>query len=126
MNHSFLQDLNSRNALLKQSLLKLCVQDGDYNIADLSKELNTSIPTTTKLVGELIEEGFLVERGKQDTNGGRRPSIYGLNPNAGYFIGIEVRKTDIGISIMDFKGTIVEFIEEIPSSEKAAGRSQNP
>ena len=114
MKHSFLQHLNNRNSLLKQQLLKSCVRDGDNNIADLSKELNTSIPTTTKLVSELIEDGFLEDRGKQDTNGGRRPSIYGLNPNAGYFIGIEVRKSDLNIAVMDFKGTILELLEEIP------------
>ena len=123
MNHSFLQHLNNRNSLLKQSLLKLCVRDGDYNIADLSKELNTSIPTTTKLVGELIDEGFLEDRGKQDTNGGRRPSIYGLNPDAGFFVGTEVRKSDLNIAVMDFKGTMLQFVEEIPFELEATAES---
>lgn len=114
MNHSFLQNINSKNALLKQSLLKSCVNEGDFNIADISKELNTSIPTATKLVGELIEEGFIEDKGKCDTNGGRRPSMYGLNPSAGYFIGVEVKKNEINIAVMDFKGAIINYINEIP------------
>jgi hypothetical protein len=67
----------------------------------LSKELDTSIPTTTKLVGELLEDGLLMDMGKVGTNGGRRPSIYGLNPSAGYFVGVDIRRKFIGFAVTD-------------------------
>ena len=51
MNGSFLNNIDGKNAILKQNILGLCINDGDYSIADLSKELGTSIPTITKLVG---------------------------------------------------------------------------
>lgn len=112
--NSFLNNLDGKNAILKQKIMGLCINEGDYSIADLSKELSTSIPTITKLVGELIEEGFLEDMGKLGTNGGRRPSIYGLNPSAGYFVGIEIRKSDISVAVANFKGQIVDYQEEIP------------
>ena len=74
----FLNNIDSKNLLIKQKILGLCITDGNFSLADMSKELNISIPTTTKLIEELIEEGFLEDMGKQDTSGGRRPSIYGL------------------------------------------------
>ena len=114
MNESFLNNTGGKNAILKKQIIALCVNEGDYSIADLSKELNTSIPTITKLVGELIEEGFIVDMGKQGTNGGRRPSIYGLNPSAGYFVGIDVRNNDIGVAITNFKGQIADVTVEFP------------
>lgn len=114
MNASFLNNLDGKNSILKQKILGLCVNEGDYSLADLSKELGTSIPTITKLVGELIDEGYLEDMGKQGTNGGRRPSIYGLNPSAGYFVGIDVHKKDISVAITDFKGHIVDLMEDIP------------
>ena len=83
MNGSFLNNIEGKNSILKRRIINLCIDEGDYSLADLSKELNTSIPTITKLVGELIEEGFLEDMGKQGTAGGRRPSIYGLSPSAG-------------------------------------------
>lgn len=113
-NESFLNNIGGKNAILKKQIIALCVNEGDYSIADLSKELNTSIPTITKLVGELIEEGFIVDMGKQGTNGGRRPSIYGLNPSAGYFVGIDVRKEDLGVAITNFKGQIADITIEVP------------
>ena len=112
-NESFLNNIGGKNAILKKQIIALCVNEGDYSIADLSKELNTSIPTITKLVGELIEEGFIVDMGKQGTTGGRRPSIYGLNPSAGYFVGIDVRKDSIGIAVTDFKGQITDVVSDV-------------
>lgn len=114
MNGTFLSNIDGKNAILKKQIIALCINEGDYSIADLSKELNTSIPTITKLVGELIEEGFLVDMGKQGTNGGRRPSIYGLNPSAGYFVGTEVRRRSINIAVTNFKGQLLEYQEEAP------------
>ena len=114
MNGTFLSNIDGKNAILKKEIIALCINEGDYSIADLSKELNTSIPTITKLVGELIDEGFLVDMGKQGTNGGRRPSIYGLNPSAGYLVGTEVGRNSISVAVTNFKGHIIEYQEEVP------------
>jgi predicted NBD/HSP70 family sugar kinase len=114
MNGTFLNNIDGKNSILKQRILGLCIDEGDYSLADLSKDLNTSIPTITKLVGELIEEGFLEDMGKQGTAGGRRPSIYGLSPSAGYFVGVDIRRENISVAITNFKGHTVDYHESIP------------
>lgn len=114
MGKTFLNNIDGKNASLKQRILGLCINDGDFSLADLSKELGTSIPTTTKLVEELLEDGLLEDRGKQGTNGGRRPSIFGLNPSAGYFVGVDIRRKFISYAVIDFKGTVVTHQENIP------------
>lgn len=114
MNRSFLSNIDGKNAILKKRIIARCINEDGYSIADLSKELNTSIPTITKLVGELMDERFLVDMGKQGTNGGRRPSIYGLNPSAGYFVGTDVKKKSISIAVTNFKGQIVDYFEDLP------------
>ncbi len=111
---TFLNNMEGKNAILKRRILALCINEGDYSIADLSRELNSSIPTISKLVTELIEDGFLVDMGKVDTSGGRRPSIYGLNPSAGYFVGTEIRRTSISLAITNFKGQLVDYYQELP------------
>lgn len=114
MRESFLNKNTGKNAAIKQQILGLCINDGDYSIAELSKETGISIPTVTKMVNELIDEGFLEELGKTDTSGGRRPSIYGPNPSAGYFIGTDITRHHISIAASDFKGNILEYKEDIP------------
>lgn len=113
MNEPFASTIDSKNSIIKQKILGLCVNEGDFSIADLSKEIGSSIPTITKLVGELIEEGFLDEMGKQDTGGGRRPNLYGLNPNAGYVVGVDIQKKSLSIAITDFKGQNLYFKDGI-------------
>jgi len=123
MNGTFLNNIDGKNSILKKNIIALCVNDGDYSIADLSKELNTSIPTITKLVGELIEEGFIVDMGKQGTNGGRRPSIYGLNPSAGYLVGTDIRRDGISIAVTDFKGEVVDYLQDLDFELESTNKS---
>ena len=112
--YTFQKNHDGKNLQLKRKILGRCIDEGNFSLADLSKELNISIPTTTKLIEELMEQGFIEDMGKQDTNGGRRPSIYGLNPSAGYFVGTDIEKSTVSIAITDFKGQIVAYGEDIP------------
>lgn len=111
MHNSFFRQANDGNksAIIKKQMIGLFVSNGDYTIPDLSKEMNLSVPTITKMIGELIDDGFVIDFGKQDTNGGRRPNIYGLNPEAGYFVGVEVKPHNISIGLINFKGTETDY-----------------
>ena len=111
MNTSFLQKSyeGNRSASLKKDIIRLLVIGGNYSITDISKEMNTSVPTITKLIVELISEGYVLDFGKQGTNGGRRPNVYGLNPDAGYFAGVDISKDSISIGVINFKGEMTEF-----------------
>ena len=86
---------------------------GHVSISTISAGLALSIPTVTKMVNELLEEGFLQEDGKVDTTGGRRPMSYGLNPDAGYFVGVDVTRQHINLAICNFKGELIKFIQDI-------------
>ena len=114
MRNSFLNKSTGKIAAIKRQILGLCINDGDYSIAELSREMGISIPTVTKMVSELIDEGFLEELGKTGTSGGRRPSIYGLNSSAGYFIGADVTRHHVSIATSNFKGNILEYVDDIP------------
>ena len=114
MPNNFIQNSDGKNSVLRQAIIAKFVKEGSDSIADISREIGVSIPTVTKLVGELIDEGIIEEIGKLGTSGGRRPSIYGLNPRAGYFVGVEVRAHHISMAITDFKGEICDYQEDIP------------
>ena len=113
MNKNFFSETDSKNAALKRQIIKLCIDSGSYSIADLSARINASVPTVTKLINELIDESFLQDLGKQGTSGGRRPSIFGLNPDAGFFVGVDIARQHFHIAICDFKGELIDFIQDI-------------
>ena len=116
MKHTFIEEieLGSKNALLKINIIRYYINNGENTLADLGKEMELSVPTITKLVGELIEEGYVVDFGKQETNGGRRPNIYGVNPDSGYFVGVDIKKFRINIALINFKGEMIDSKLSIP------------
>ena len=114
MRETFLERKDNKNTLLKKTILFLCIEHGEHSISALSDAIGASVPTVTKLIGELIDEGFMIDLGKSGTSGGRRPSIYGLNPEAGYFVGVDIRNTHACIAVTDFKGGLIAFRDDIP------------
>ena len=113
MTSSFLTDDSTKNAAIKRDIIRLCIQHSNYSIADFSKKLGISVPTITKFVQELIEAGYLRDEGKVGTSGGRRPSVFGLNPEAGYFVGLDVARHHYHIAISNFRGEIINYIQDI-------------
>ena len=108
---------------LQKGILKLCIDKGACSIADLSKALDISIPTTTKLLSELVDGGFVAEMGKVGTSGGRRPNTFGLNPDAGYFLGVDVARQHFHVAISDFKGDVKFFFQDIAFVLEASAES---
>ena len=113
MTNSFLNDTSGKNSQIKREILRLCISHDESSISYFSKTLGISVPTITKLIGELIDDGFLLDEGKIGTSGGRRPSIYGLNPNAGYFVGIDIARHHFHIAVTDFKGNLLHYVDDI-------------
>ena len=113
MTPTFLNDSSGKNAAVKREILRLCITHNNYSIADFSRALGISVPTITKFISELIEDNFIKDEGKVGTSGGRRPSVYGLNPDAGYFVGVDVARHHFHIAISNFKGEIINYIQDI-------------
>ncbi len=113
MTTSFLNDSTGKSATVKREILRLCIAHNNYSIADFSRALGISVPTITKFISELIDENFIKDEGKVGTSGGRRPSVYGLNPDAGYFVGVDVARHHFHIAISDFKGEVISYIQDI-------------
>lgn len=116
MNQQFLKEIEmgSKNALVKKRIITHYIYNGSSTIPDLSKELNLSVPTVTKFIGEMCEDGYINDYGKLETSGGRHPNLYGLNPESGYFIGVDIKRFAVNIGLINFKGDMVELKMNIP------------
>ena len=98
---------------LKKDLVRTLTISGDNTIPNLSKETGSSIPTITKLIAELIDEGIVDNYGPIDTNGGRKPSAYGINPKAFYYLGIEAKRYSVSIGIQSADNKLIKISENI-------------
>ncbi len=107
-------DKNPKNVQIKKDIINHFIANGNDTIAELSKELDLSVPTVTKFIGELMDQGLICEYGKMQTTGGRYPNVYGLNPDSVYFVGVDMTRHHLNIALMDFKGDIVQSQLGIP------------
>lgn len=107
-------ELGTKNALQKKKIIKHYIYNGSSTLTDLAREMDLSVPTVTKFISEMCEEGYINDYGKLETSGGRHPSLYGLNPESGYFVGVDIKQFSINIGLMNFKGDMVELEMNIP------------
>ena len=103
-----------KNLQLKKMIISIFANQGNATIADLGKELNLSTPKVTNLVNDLIEEGLVEDYGKIDSTGGRKPNLYGLTADSGFFIGVEVKRHHINIGLLDFRKNLIRFSGKLP------------
>ena len=116
MSNKLLKELEggTKQAVMRKKIITHYIYNGTSTITELAKELDLSVPTVTKFIDEMCTEGYLNDYGKLDTSGGLHPSLYGLTPDSGYFMGVELCSTEVNIGVINFKGDMVHVKRHIP------------
>lgn len=120
--HTFFEDLRNgeitgvayKNLQLKKQILSWFVNTGNATIADLSRELNASVPKVGELVNELITDGLVKDYGKIEAAAGRRPNVYGLEPDSFFFVGVDIKQYYVNLGLGDFRNNLVRTQEKVP------------
>ncbi|MCI6153618.1 MAG: ROK family transcriptional regulator [Bacteroidales bacterium] len=99
---------------IKSQIIAYCIEHGPSTITDLAHYLMLSTPTVTKFITELENKKCIANYGKLETNGGRYPYIYGLHPEAGIFIGVDVQHDRVHVGLMNLVGAILVQEYDIP------------
>ena len=107
-NHESDKGLSHKNNLIKRNIIAYMAVNGEVTLAELTKELKISIPTMTKLVQELVDEDIVSDLGKVETQGGRRPNVYGLTCSTLYFAGVHVGRDRMTCVITDLQNNFVK------------------
>ncbi|MCG8580524.1 MAG: ROK family transcriptional regulator [Bacteroidales bacterium] len=69
-------------------------------IPEIAEHVRISVPTTTKLINELIKLNCINEVGKRETDNGRKPTLYSLNKERFYAVGVEVVRKRIQVKVV--------------------------
>lgn len=127
MAHNLLKEIEvgSKNGLLKKKVITYFMHNGGSTIPDLAKELDLSVPTVTKFINEMHEDGYINDYGKLETSSGRHPSLYDLNPESGYFIGVDIKKFGLNLGLINFRGEMMDLKMDIPYKFKNTPEALN-
>lgn len=103
-----------KNRVLKRLIINYLDVTGNITIAELTRELNISVPKITTLITELMDDGLIKDYGKEESTGGRKASLYGLVADSCFFIGVDIKRYYVNIGLLDFKKNLVTISEKIP------------
>ncbi len=90
-----------------KKILQYLLQEGEKTIPEIKDFSGLSLPTTTKLINELVEQHILVESGKRESSGGRPPSLFCLDSSLGYIVGIELLISSFRFSIINLNHQLI-------------------
>ncbi|HHV61671.1 MAG TPA: ROK family transcriptional regulator [Firmicutes bacterium] len=92
---------------LNQSMILELIREREcISRADIAKELKLSPPTVSKIVSQLVSEGWVDEIGAGESSGGRKPFLIKFNPRKHYAIGAYVGASRIIVGLADLDGRI--------------------
>ena len=96
-----LNGLELKTFLNKKRIIKYLYRNNELSQAEISKTLHVSAPTSIMYLNELVENGYIENRGKGDSIGGRKPNMYGLKKDSVYVIGVDLGRKFLEIAIFN-------------------------
>ncbi len=103
----------------RSAALRILHEKGAMSRKRLAEYMNLTPAAITKIVGEMIEEGLLLEGEMLQSSGaGRREILIDLNPEAAFALGVLINLRQTIVSAVRLDGSVI-FAEENRIPEKA-------
>lgn len=102
-----MKGITHKNNIIKRNIIAYMALNGECTLSELTRELHISVPTMTKLVQELVDDMIVIDLGKVETPGGRRPNVFGLANSAIYFAGVNVGRDHMTYVVTDLQNNVI-------------------
>ena len=98
-----------KTTITRSRILNYVINNQITSKAEVSKNLNLSMPTVLSNINDLIAKGIIIEIGEYESTGGRKAKSIGINPSYRYSVGIVITANHVGIVLVNLKYEIVKF-----------------
>ena len=97
-----------KNYLLKIRLIKNLYQKGASTANEICGSMGISLPTVNTLLTDLIRSGEVIKQGRAASQGGRKPDLYRLAPDAFYVLAVDLSKYAVSLALYNCQQTQVK------------------
>jgi glucokinase-like ROK family protein len=97
----------------KREILKALYFGGTISCAEISERIEKSVTLTAKLLTELVDAGFVLEKGLAPSTGGRRPITYTLEPGVFYILSVAMDQHVTRLVVLDMQNNFVTDVKKI-------------
>ncbi|MCK9603596.1 MAG: ROK family protein [Candidatus Omnitrophica bacterium] len=88
-------------------ILEILRRRGPVSRPDISKEMGLNVVTISNYIDDFIRQSVVYEKELDISEGGRRPVLLDLNPQAGFVIGTGLNLMNMVGLLVDLKGNII-------------------
>lgn len=121
-----LPGLKEKRYQQKKDIIGFLYKMGELSKPEICRLTNMTTPTISRMIDELIEEGWVTDQGQGASIGGKRPHIFSLNPDATYIMGVDVGRIELKIAIFNLRKEVIGEIKVYPSIlEKGETNEEN-
>ncbi len=101
-----------RNNIVRQ-MFNYALNHGSFLLSDLVRMTGYSVTTINKYITAMHDEGQVTVLGKvQKHTKGRQAVRYGVNPESGYFLGVDVKAFELSLGLIDLCGSMIAIEED--------------
>ena len=115
INKGSLPGLKEKRYLQKKAIIGFLYRMGELSKPEICRLTNVTTPTVSRMIEELMDEGWVIDRGCGNSIGGKRPHVFSLNPDAAYILGVDIGREYLRVAIFNLKNEPIEGILEYPS-----------
>ncbi|SHN34509.1 ROK family protein (putative glucokinase) [Cyclobacterium lianum] len=102
-----------KNYINKLKIVKELYTLGNNTANNICQLVGISLPTVNLLLADLLEENIVVKEGRGQSQGGRKPDLYGLAPNSFFILGIDLSRYGAKAAIYNTKNERVTKVKTV-------------
>jgi predicted NBD/HSP70 family sugar kinase len=103
----------AKQTAYKRNIIKHLYFSGALSCADLSILTDKSLPLTTRVLNELMDEGSVKETGYATSTGGRRPQTYSLKSDLMYVVSVAMDQFITRMAMIDMGNNLIGEVAKI-------------
>ena len=106
-NFDFNKEASSEKEKRNIEILDILRKRGPLSRPEISKDMGINVVTISNYINDFIKNNLVFEKELDISEGGRRPLLLDLNPQAGFVIGVGLNLTNMVGVLVDLKGNII-------------------
>ncbi len=96
---------------IEREILGILIKSGSMQISTISAISRLSIPTVTKYMSHLLENNLVIDAGRTLNERGRHATLYAVNGETYFFVGVDPKQTVIYLALMDLSSRLIKEVE---------------
>ncbi len=102
-----------KNYINKLRIVKELYTLGNNTASNICQLVGISLPTVNLLLTDLLEENIVIKEGRGQSQGGRKPDLYGLAPDSFYILGMDLSRYEAKAALYNTKNEKVTKIKTV-------------